>query len=252
MPNISSSRCNVSQQQALAAQAQPAKKQARKGSRTSSLRQFLVLSARNVTILLRDRSALILMLAVPVGVGLLAIGPGIAMGKNTFVYNGGSPNDAQTVMFLLSLYALLVGGMSQMREFVKETDIYRRERLVNLRIFPYVTSKVWVALVLAFWHALAYTVLHYIAFKMPGGIAGIWPRFTSPCVLAVITGMMLGLLASALSPNAASAPLTLIMMIVPLIVLSGALAPMPNSISQFASTRWTFQGLIGITGWARM
>ncbi len=47
----------ASQQQALAAQAQPVKKQARKGARISSLRQFMVLSARNVTILLRDRSA---------------------------------------------------------------------------------------------------------------------------------------------------------------------------------------------------
>jgi len=55
-------------------------------------------------------------------------------------------------------------------------------------------------------------------------------------------------LASALAANAASAPLTLIMMIVPLIVLSGALTPIPSNISQIASTRWTFQSLIGITG----
>jgi ABC transport system ATP-binding/permease protein len=238
---------NVSQQQASAAQTQPAKKQARKGSRTSSLRQFLVLSARNVTILLRDRSALVLMLAVPVGVGLLQLVLALAMGKNIFMYNGGSPSDAQTVMFLLSLDVLLVGGMSQMREFVKEKDIYRRERLVNLRIFPYVTSKIWLAFALAFWHALAYTALTYIAFKMPGTILDFAEIYVTLWV-AVVSGMMLGLLASALSPNAASAPLTLIMMIVPLIVLSGALAPMPSNISQFASTRWTFQGLIGITG----
>ena len=38
------------------------------------------------------------------------------------------------------------------------------------------------------------------------------------------------------------------MMITPLIVLSGALAPIPSNISQIASTRWTFQSLIGITG----
>jgi hypothetical protein len=60
--------------------------------------------------------------------------------------------------------------------------------------------------------------------------------------------MMLGLLASALAANQASAPLTLITMIIPLIVLSGILAPVPNAVSQFASTRWGFQSLIGITG----
>ena len=41
-----------SQQRSVAAQAQPAKKPARTGARISSLRQFMVLSARNVTILL--------------------------------------------------------------------------------------------------------------------------------------------------------------------------------------------------------
>ncbi len=151
------------------AQAQPAKKQARKGARISSLRQFFVLSARNVTILLRDRSSLTLMLAVPFGVGALSMVLSIVMGRTAFVYVGGKPANAGITLFLLSLFALLVGGMSQMREFVKEADIYRRERLVNLRIVPYVTSKLWVAMVLAFWHALAYTVLHYLAFKMPGG-----------------------------------------------------------------------------------
>jgi len=137
--------------------------------------------------------------------------------------------------------------MSQMREFVKEAEIYKRERLVNLRILPYVTSKMWVALILAFWQALAYAVLHYLAFKMPGGLLEFIEIYVT-LVLAVMTGMMLGLLASALAPNAASAPLTVIMFMIPLIVLSGALAPIPPAISQIASTRWAFQGLLGIAG----
>jgi hypothetical protein len=116
-----------------------------------------------------------------------------------------------------------------------------------LRIVPYVSSKVWVALLLAFYQGLAYTVLHYIAFSMPGGAAGFVQVYIT-MVLATMTGMMLGLLASALAPNSASAPLTLIMLIVPLIVLSGALAPIPPNISQVASSRWAFQGLLGIVG----
>jgi ABC-type multidrug transport system ATPase subunit len=235
------------QQQAAAAQAQPIKKQAHKGARISSLRQFMVLSARNVTILLRDRSALTLMLAVPIGVGTLSIILALVMGRNAFMYSGGKPANAGIVLFLVSLFALLVGGMSQMREFVKEADIYKRERLVNLRIIPYVTSKIWVAMVLALWHALAYAILQYVGFKMPGGIVEFFQVYIT-LVLAVITGMMLGLLASALAANQASAPLTLITMIIPLIVLSGILAPVPNAVSQFASTRWGFQSLIGITG----
>jgi ABC-type multidrug transport system ATPase subunit/pSer/pThr/pTyr-binding forkhead associated (FHA) protein len=235
------------QQQTGTVQAEPAKRQARKGARISSLRQFFVLSARNVTILLRDRSSLILTLVVPLGVGAVSFALSFAMSRTPFSFKGGSPSNSSTILFLLSLFALLVGGMSQMREFVKEADIYRRERLVNLRIFPYVTSKLWLAMVIALWQAFAYTGMQYLAFHMPGGLLE-FGEFYVTMVLAAITGMMLGLLASALSPNAASAPLILIMMIVPLIVLSGYVAPIPTNISQVASTRWTFQSLIGISG----
>ena len=229
------------------AQAAPVKRKAPGRSRTSSLRQFLVLSKRNITILTRDRSSLILMLAAAPGVGALDLLLAQVMGKAPFAYAGGDAASGGITLFLLTIYALLVGGMSQMREFVKESDIYKRERLVNLRIFPYVMSKVWVALILAFWQALAYALLHYLAFRMPGGFIGFIQVYVT-LVLAVMTGMMLGLLASAIAANAASAPLTMIMLIVPLIVLSGALAPVPPAVSQIASTRWAFQGLLGIVG----
>ncbi len=43
----------------------------------------------------------------------------------------------------------------------------------------------------------------------------------------------------------------MIMLLVPQIVLSGALAPVPQTISSIASTRWAFQGLIGIVGFGK-
>ena len=236
-----------SQAQITQAAAQPGKTQARKGGRISSWRQFLVLSARNLTILRRDRSSLILMLVAAPAVGALDLVLAPVMGKAPFSYLDGNAANGAITLFLLTIYALLVGGMSQMREFVKEADIYKRERLVNLKIVPYVTSKVWVAMLLAFYQAFAYTTLHHLAFSMPGGVLEFFEVYIT-LVLAVMTGMMLGLLASALSPNASSAPLIMIMLIVPLIVLSGALAPVPPAISQIASTRWAFQSLLGIVG----
>jgi len=237
----------VRHQQLLESQAQPAKKEARKGSRTSSLRQFLVLSARHVTILTRDRTSLILMLVAAPAVGALDLILAPVMGRAPFGFDTGAADQAGITLFLLTIYALLVGAMSQMREFVKEADIYKRERLVNLKIFPYVTSKVWVAMLLAFYQALCYTVIHYIAFRMPGGVIEFLEIYIS-LVFAVMTGMMLGLLASALAPSASSAPMIIIMLIVPLIVLSGALAPIPTNISQVASTRWALQSLLGVVG----
>jgi len=60
--------------------------------------------------------------------------------------------------------------------------------------------------------------------------------------------MMLGLFASALAPTASSAPLLVIMLMLPQIVLGGALIPIPGFVSGLTSTRWAFEALMGVTG----
>lgn len=218
--------------------------------RVSSLNQFLVLSARNIRILIRDKSSLTLMLAVPPLAAMLDFVIAPLMGRAPFDYYTGDAANGSITLFLMSLYCLLIAGLSQMREFVKEEDIYKRERLVNLKIFPYVASKVWVALLLAFYHAAAYTIVHFLAFDMPGGTTEFLLVYVT-MVLAAMAGMACGLLASALAPAASSAPMIMIMLLIPQIVLSGVLAPVPENISQIASTKWAFEGLIGIVGYGK-
>ena len=219
----------------------------RRRGRVSSLRQFFILSSRNLKILTRDRTSLILMLMAAPLVGLLDFVIAPLMGRAPFDYWTGDAANGSITLFLLTIYAMLVGGLSQMREIVKEADIYKRERLVNLQIFPYVLSKIWIAALLALYQAAAYTIIHYLAFEMPGGMEEFFFIYIT-LVLATMAGMVGGILASALSPNSSSAPLIMILLIVPLIVLSGALAPVPSTVSSIASTRWAFEGLIGVTG----
>jgi hypothetical protein len=225
------------------------KQETRKSSRQriSSIRQFFILSSRNLKILIRDRTSLLLMLLAAPLVGALDLLIAPMMGSNPFDYFIGEMQTVSVSLFLLTIYALLVGGLSQMREFVKEADVYKRERLVNLKIFPYVASKAWVAVLLALYQGLAYTIIRYVAFEMPGGIEEFVFIYIT-LVLSTLAGMMLGLLASALAPASSSAPLIMILLLVPQIVLSGALAPLPNAASAPAATRWTFEALMGITG----
>ncbi len=230
----------------VAPAAAPAPK-AKPKSRASALRQFLVLSARNLRILVRDRSSLILMLLAPLLVGALDLIIAPLMGRAPYDFMSGDAANASLTLFLLCIDCLLVAGLSQMREFVKEADVYKRERLVNLKILPYVSSKVWIALILAFYQAAAYTVIHYLAFEMPGGAVE-FGLFYFTMVAAAMAGMMTGLLASAIAPAASSAPMLMILLIIPQIVLSGILAPVPENISAIATTRWAFEGLIGVTG----
>ncbi|MBK8783714.1 MAG: FHA domain-containing protein [Anaerolineales bacterium] len=213
----------------------------------SSLRQLLILSARNLKILTRDRFALGLMLATAPVVSLLDVILSFVMGRNIFDFYTGDMSQVMITLFLLTIYGIMVGGISQMREIVKEQDIYKRERLVNLKIMPYVLSKVWVAALLALYQAVAYTVVHYLSFNMPGGVFEFFQIYIT-MTLATFAGMMLGLFASALAPNSSSAPLIVIILMLPQIVLAGALIPVPSFVSAPFSTRWAFESLIAISG----
>ena len=218
-----------------------------KSKQVSGLRQFLILSARNIKILTRDRFGLALMLATAPIVSLLDVILSLLLGRNPLDFDTGLMANVMITLFLLTVYGVMVGGISQMREIVKEGEIYKRERLVNLKILPYVLSKVWVAALLALYQALAYTFVHYLAFDVPGGVPEFFQIYIT-LTLATLAGMMLGLFASALAPNSNSAPLLVIILMLPQIVLGGALIPLPNFISAPTSTRWAFEALMSISG----
>jgi ABC-type multidrug transport system ATPase subunit len=216
-------------------------------NQVSSWQQFLILSSRNLKILTRDRFSLILMLAAPPLVSLLDVILALVLGRDPFDFTDGSMPNVMITLFLLTVYGVMVGGLSQMREIVKEQDVYKRERLVNLRLFPYIMSKVWVAALLSIYAALVYTVVHFIAFDMPGGSTEFVLMFIT-LALATMAGMMLGLFASAVAPNANAAPMIVVLLMLPQIVLGGALVPLPPAVTAPISTRWAFQAFMGITG----
>ena len=97
------------------------------------------------------------MLATAPLVSLLDVVLSLVMGRSPFDFYEGDMAQVMITLFLLTIYGVMVGGISQMREIVKEGDIYKRERLVNLKILPYVLSKIWVAALLALYQAAAYT-----------------------------------------------------------------------------------------------
>jgi ABC-type multidrug transport system ATPase subunit/pSer/pThr/pTyr-binding forkhead associated (FHA) protein len=218
----------------------------RRHRQVSSIRQFAILSARNLKILTRDRFSLGLMLAAAPLVSLLDVILALVLGGNPFDFNEGFMPNVLITMFLLTVYGVMVGGLAMMREIVKEQDVYKRERLVNLRILPYVLSKVWVAALLALYQTIVYVVVHYLVFDMPGGFLDFGLIYIT-LALATMAGMMLGLFASALAPNPNAAPLIIILLMLPQIVLGGALVPLPEIVSAPTSTRWAFQAFMAIT-----
>ena len=226
---------------------QAASKLPNQQKQVSALRQFFILSGRNVRILTRDKfSMALLLLTAPLMASLdFLIANGA--GRNPLAFKDGSFNDMIITLIVLTNTTILVGGLAFMRELVKEREIYKRERMVNLRLSSYILSKIWIALLLAVYQATCYTLIRYIAFDVPGGNEEMLFFFITVFLL-IAAGIMMGFFASALAPNANSAPLLLIMFIIPQMVLSGALVPLPSAFTAPASSRWAFQAAVAIGG----
>lgn len=213
----------------------------------SAFRQFLILSHRNLTIMTRDKFGLVLlMLTAPLMASLdFVLASGV--GRGVFTFNDGNFNNVVITLIVLTNTTILVGGLAFMRELVKERDIYKRERMVNLQLSSYIMSKIWIALLLAIYQAASYTVIRYLAFDMPGDTRDV-ALFYITIYLLIVAGMMLGLFASALAPNANTAPLLLILFVIPQMVLSGALVTLPVTAEAPASSHWAFRAFIGLSG----
>lgn len=214
----------------------------------SAWRQFVILSRRNINILRRDKASALLMLLIAPLIGLLFFAfwsPGI------FEPDGGDAMRAVIVLFNVSVICFLVGGLVSMREIVKEADIYRRERIVTLKIVPYVLSKVWVAGIIALYSAAVFVLFMKLA--------GSWPPLSQvlavyvTLTLTLMAGMMTGLFISAVSPNPNVSPLLLLLIMVPQIIFGGVMpvkyfGSTGQAIGYATTTKWAFESMVTISG----
>jgi ABC-type multidrug transport system ATPase subunit len=215
----------------------------------SSLRQFWILSTRNLRIMAQDKVGLALMLAVAPLIGLMDF----MWGRELFDAVNGDAAQIITMFFMMGLIGILTGALSSVREIVKEVDIYQRERTVVLRIMPYIMSKVWVGVLLALYQTTIF-VLAKRFFVDPQffGSYG-YPAMYLTVFLCTLSGYMLGLLISAASPNQNIALFLVVIVLVPQFLFAGALLPRDlipggEAISALTSTRWSFDALVRVSG----
>jgi ABC-type multidrug transport system ATPase subunit/pSer/pThr/pTyr-binding forkhead associated (FHA) protein len=216
--------------------------------RVSSFGQFGILSRRSLAILGRDRFSLLLMLAIAPGIGLMDL----LTWKKQFFSDPAQMGQARTFMFLALLTSVLIGAIASMREIVKESEVYRRERMVTLKIAPYILSKVWLGVVLALYQAAVFTATKKLAtgFFWPPGAGGIAKAFVT-FFLATMSGMLLGLFISAISSNQNVTPLLLIVFLVPQFMFGNpdlSIGKAGDAIGNITTTKWGFEALLSISG----
>jgi ABC-type multidrug transport system ATPase subunit/pSer/pThr/pTyr-binding forkhead associated (FHA) protein len=229
-----------------------AARQGASAKRVSALRQLAILSSRNLKIMRQDKIGLLMMLLLAPLLGL----EDFIWGHDLFEPAKGDATKVITMLFMMSLTTILVGALSSVREIVKETDIYKRERAINLKIAPYILSKVWVGVLLALYQALVFLIFKLIFVMRPGSLpAGdaAYLLIYATLFLGTLTGYLMGLAISAAAPNQNIALILVIAVLVPQFLFAGALLPLDlipggKAISQVATTRWAFEALVNISG----
>lgn len=218
---------------------------------SSSWQQLRLLSRRNLTILVQDHASLLLMLLVAPILGLMDL---VMVRRNIFDATLGDSGQSLTLMFLGGLIAVLVGSLATMREIVKEAEIYRRERMVGLQIWPYLMSKVWLCVVIALYQSAIFWVTKIYLVDLPHNDWNTRLAMYFTLFLATLAGLIMGLLISALSTAQNAAPLLTILFLVPQITLAGAIFPLDalgptgDFMSRFTVTRWSYEAMVTLSG----
>jgi ABC-type multidrug transport system ATPase subunit len=223
------------------------------------LRQFGVLSQRYIDLIRRDRLSLAVLLAVMPAIAflLLLITNGGALVGHTaaqieaFLADDGIytvANQAQTLLFMMALSANLLGVFAASFEIIKEQAIYRRERMVNLKVFPYFASKFVVLSGFALLQCLLLLIVLALRVSYPGSGAILWAplEYYFTLVFTALASVALGLFISALATSRNTVIYLVLITLFAQIVFSGAvfqLSPVVQPLSWLTVTRWSLEAL---------
>jgi ABC-type multidrug transport system ATPase subunit len=221
------------------------------GRTSSAMHQFRVLSQRYFELIRRDRVNFALLFLLAPALSLIDI---IAWPGNTLDRRVGDGGRAMTMFFLAGLIPFLVGSLSSVREIVKESAIYARERSVSLKIWPYLSSKIAIASVFALYHGAILFAAKALLIDYPGIGPGDYAAMYVTLVLAVISGVMWALLISTVTRREEQAMMLVIGVIVVQLVFSGGLVPISDLgpvggvLAGLDSTSWTLKALTAASG----
>jgi ABC-type multidrug transport system ATPase subunit/pSer/pThr/pTyr-binding forkhead associated (FHA) protein len=204
---------------------------------TNYLSQYFWLTRRYFNIKLNDRlnSAFMVGQAPLIAILILIIFSNISM----------------AVPFLLTISALWFGVNNAAREIVAEAPIYKRERMFNQGILPYVLSKLTVLTTFAMVQCFIFTVFLYFGYSTckqdeacvtwaNPALSFVWMLFVS------IVGTLMGLLLSAIVTTTEKVMTLVPMVLIPQLMLAGIITKIDKFlveiISYFTISRWGTEG----------
>ena len=217
----------------------PAKRRTTLGD---SLRQWATLSRRYLGVLARDKFNLLILFAQAPVIALLTY---LVVGANS---------QRDFPFFILALVALWFGTSVASREVIRERAVYNRERMVNLRLLPYVGSKLFVLmLIVSVQCLLLFGTLKLLdvttLMSLPGKFGGI-PQLLV-MMLTGMVGVALGLFISAVVKTSEMATSLVPLILIPQILFSG-LVGVPVGFAKVVGVvmpaTWSFDEMKRLSG----
>lgn len=245
-----------------------------KKPRISRVKQWDILTRRYLRIMSRDKKNLQMLFLQPLIIALLIVvvfihsaplfensklkpedvklNPQVvAAGQLNTVQNNNADETKRRKEMSISVAmmiftAIWLGTSNSAREIIKEMPVYRRERRVNLRIAPYLLSKTTVLAMICLLQSIIFLMVITIGLGFPG----FWPNLGAFFLIS-LASVMMGLTVSAAALNADKAMSTVPVLLVPQILLAGALIPVADvkpeylqSIFYIAISKWGYE-LVG-------
>lgn len=226
--------------------------------RGDALAQWWTLVRRSLAIKVKDAwNSAILLAQAPIIAALIVLVFGNeareTIPPNDFAGWSTAANAVSITIFDLVLAAIWFGCSNSAREFVAERAIYQRERMVNLRITSYVASKF---AVLGAFCCLQCAVLLCVV-SWGSGLKGPWLPMFGVLLLASEVGLAVGLVVSALARTSEVAVALVPLMILPMLILGGAMQPIHKMnavmkpVSFIMPSRLAFEGLLVLEAGSR-
>lgn len=234
--------------------------------RVNVLQQLWVLTRRYLDLVLRDKLLLtVLMVIMPViGAFVLVVShknwlvgdtmteisrqlaADMAGGKNSATYS--IVSESQRLVFIMSFASVLLGLFASVYEIVKEWSVYQRERMVTLRIIPYILSKVIVMGAFALLQCFLFMLV--IGLKVDYPSAGVMlPAILEIYItlfLGTVAAILMGLLISAIVPNANTVLYVVFLALMFQMIFAGILFKLPGIASEasvLTLTRWSMESM---------
>ncbi len=159
-------------------------------------------------------------------------------------------NDAQRLLFMMSLSVTLLGVFASAYTIVVEKSLFLRERMVNLRVGPYLASKVLVYGGLSILSAALLLIIVAFGVRLPDQGLITWAPLEMFISLALtaLAGVSIGLLLSAINRQVNAVTYLMLGVLFIQILFPGVLFAMNGPLeplSRLTITRWSLEALGG-------